>query len=77
MSFSKHSGVIAAFGQHFAKKGKVPIEFHRYLLDAMEARQEGDYNHASNITPEKAQIHLTRAEEFLSLAENLLGPVSS
>jgi uncharacterized protein (UPF0332 family) len=31
LSFSKHSGVIAAFGQHFAHTGKVPIEFHRHL----------------------------------------------
>ena len=25
LSFSKHSGVIAAFGQHFAKTDRVPI----------------------------------------------------
>jgi len=38
LSYSKHSAVIAAFGQQFTHVGKVPIEFHRYLLDAMEAR---------------------------------------
>jgi uncharacterized protein (UPF0332 family) len=32
LAFSKHSAVIAAFGQHFARTGKVPVEFHRFLL---------------------------------------------
>ena len=34
LAFSKHSAVIAAFGQHFARTGKVPIEFQRFLLAA-------------------------------------------
>jgi uncharacterized protein (UPF0332 family) len=32
LSFSKHSGVIAAFGQHFTKTGRLSPEFHRYLI---------------------------------------------
>ena len=32
LSFSKHSAVIAAFGQRFIKTGEVPQEFHRYLI---------------------------------------------
>ena len=43
MSFSKHSAVIAAFGKHFAHAGKVPVDFHRYLIEAQEARHTGDY----------------------------------
>ncbi len=39
--FSKHSAVISAFAKHFVKSGRVPSEFHRYLLDAQEARHEG------------------------------------
>jgi uncharacterized protein (UPF0332 family) len=31
LSFSRHAGVIAAFGERFAKTGIVPVEFHRYL----------------------------------------------
>ncbi|HEY9737609.1 MAG TPA: HEPN domain-containing protein [Trichocoleus sp.] len=34
LAFSSHSAVIGAFGQHFAKTGKVPAELHRYLIDA-------------------------------------------
>ncbi len=37
-SFSRHSAVIAAFGEQFAKAGLVPVEFHRYLLKAQESR---------------------------------------
>jgi uncharacterized protein (UPF0332 family) len=35
-SFSRHSAVIAAFGQRFAKTGKVPPHFHRHLLEAQD-----------------------------------------
>ena len=33
LNFSKHSGVIAAFGQNFAKTGQVPQKYHRYLIE--------------------------------------------
>lgn len=38
LSYSKHSAVIAAFGEKFAHAGIVPTEFHRFLLEAQEAR---------------------------------------
>ena len=44
LSFSKHSGVIAAFGQHFVKTGKVPQEFHRFLIEGEDSRNIGDYD---------------------------------
>ncbi|MGD1951278.1 MAG: HEPN domain-containing protein [Leptolyngbyaceae cyanobacterium] len=34
LSFSSHAAVIAAFGREIAKPGLVPVEFHRYLIDA-------------------------------------------
>ncbi len=39
LAFSKHSAVIAAFGREFAKEGGVPIDFHRYLIEAQEDRR--------------------------------------
>ncbi len=36
MAFSKHSGVIAAFGQYFANVGRLPKSFHRILIDAAD-----------------------------------------
>jgi uncharacterized protein (UPF0332 family) len=73
MSFSKHSAVIAAFGQYFAQTGKVAPEFHRFLLEAFELRHKGDYGLRHAITYEQAQEQIARAEEFLKLAERLIG----
>ena len=35
MSFSKHSAVISAFGREFARTNRVPVEFHRFLIDVL------------------------------------------
>lgn len=42
-SFSKHSAVISAFGLDFVKSGKVPSEYHKYLIEAQGLRNLGDY----------------------------------
>jgi uncharacterized protein (UPF0332 family) len=72
MSFSKHSAVIAAFGQHFVRTGRVPVEFHRFLLEAQELRHAGDYGSRQAVTYEQAREQIARAEQFLALAERLL-----
>lgn len=76
MAFSKHSAVIAAFGRHFVHTGKVPVEYHRFLLEAQELRHEGDYGSSREITANQAQEQIRRAERFLELAGRLLGPIS-
>jgi uncharacterized protein (UPF0332 family) len=75
LAFSKHSGVHAAFGEHFAKTGIVQPEFHRYLIRGMAVRHAGDYGKARKVTPEEAAEQITRAEQFLELAERLIGPL--
>lgn len=77
MAFSKHSAVIAAFGQHFASTGRVPAEFHRYLLEAQEVRHSGDYGPRDAVTPDQSRGQIERAERFLQLAEDLIGPIST
>src|SRR6266540_421028 len=72
LAFSKHSAVIAAFGQHFAKTGRVSSDFHRYLIEAEGSRNVGDYDINSRLSKDDASLHITRAEEFLKLAEILL-----
>ena len=37
-------------------------------------RSAGDYGKASSVTPAEAQKQIANAEEFLALAERLLGP---
>lgn len=77
MAFSKHMAVISAFGQHFAKTGKVPPEFHRYLLDAYELRYAGDYGPRNAVSNEQAKEQISHAENISRLAERLIGPISS
>ena len=73
LTFSKHSAVLAAFGQHFAKTGKVPVEFHRFLIEAEDSRNAGDYAYGSSLSSADAQLQIERAEKFLELASRLLG----
>ena len=77
MAFSKHSAVIAAFGQHFANTGKVPANFHRHLLEAQELRHSGDYGPRDAVTPDQSRQQIERAEQFLQLAEDLINPIST
>ena len=72
MAFSKHSAVIAAFGQHFARTGRTPTEFHRFLIESAELRHAGDYGPHASVTPDQAQEQIARAEQFLQLAETLV-----
>lgn len=75
LSFSKHSAVISAFGRLFAHTGKVPVEFHRYLMEAQELRHSCDYDVHCGVTLEQAQQQIKRAEDFLKIAEQLIGPI--
>ncbi|MGH7492233.1 MAG: HEPN domain-containing protein [bacterium] len=76
LAFSKHSAVISAFGKHFTHAGRVPIAFHRFLIEAQELRETGDYGPIHSITSEQAEEQIRRAEQFLQLAQNLVDPVS-
>jgi len=73
LSFSKHSGVIAAFAEHFTRTRIVPEEFHRHLIRGMEIRHVGDYDYPGSVSTDDAQVQITRAEQFLALAERTLG----
>ena len=69
LSFSKHSAVISAFGQQFARTGRVPVEFHRNLITAEQIRLQGDYQSQGNVSPTQAQILIDQADEFVTLAQ--------
>ena len=73
LSFSKHSAVIAAFGQYFARTGRVPTEFHRYLIEGQALRQTGDYGQRHAVTIEQAETQIERAQKFIALAEQTIG----
>jgi uncharacterized protein (UPF0332 family) len=69
LSFSKHSAVISAFGREFAHPNRVPVQFHRFLIEAQALRNTGDYGQLNAVTTEQATEQVNRAEQFLSLAE--------
>ena len=73
LTFSSHAAVISAFGRDFARTGRVPVEFHRYLIDGQDLRNQGDYDIDSAITEAEANQLIAQAEQFLELAERLLG----
>jgi uncharacterized protein (UPF0332 family) len=75
LNFSKHSAVIAAFGQEFAKPQRIPAEFHRYLIEAQELRSTGDYGQLNAVTIDQAVEQIDRAEQFLAIATQYIGPI--
>ena len=76
LSSSKHSTIIAKFGQYFAKTGRVRVEFHRYLIEAQNSRTIGDYNIGTGLDSDEAFSQISRAEQFLDLANQLIDPIS-
>ena len=72
LSFSKHSAVISKFGQTFAKTNRLPSEYHRYLIEAEQARIRSDYDAALNPTEVEAKENIERAIMFLELANQYL-----
>ena len=73
MSFSSHAAVISAFGREFARTDRVPAEFHRFLIDAQDLRNAGDYGRFNAVTAQQASEQITYAQQFLELAQNLIG----
>lgn len=71
--FSRHSAVIASFGNLFARTERVPRRFHRYLVEAQSKRLIGDYDAESGVTEVEAKEQIGRAEEFIALADGMLG----
>lgn len=72
LSFSSHSAVIAAFGKEYARSGDFDPRFHRWLIDAQDYRNLGDYNFSPSVTHEQVHEVMAWAMEFLSTAERYL-----
>ncbi len=72
LCYGKHSAIISAFGQYFAKTGKVPQIYHRWLIEAEKMRKGADYNLDIDISKEDANTIIFQAEEMLHFAEKNL-----
>ena len=66
-----HQGIISAFGQTFAKSGRVDPRFHRYLKEVFDLRQESDYQPMVRLIDEKAREVLGLAKEFVAVCRKL------
>jgi uncharacterized protein (UPF0332 family) len=64
-SFSKHSSLISAFGRDFIKSGAIDEKYHRYLIEAFELRNAGDYGIINSVNKEKSNVIIQKAEEFI------------
>ena len=65
LSRSKHSGVIAAFRQHFVKPGHIEDEYGEIYGRVMDDRNLSDYDVESSIEPERARADLSDAQRFV------------
>ncbi len=62
---SKHSGVLAAFRQHFVKTGLLPSELSEIYGQVMDDRHESDYDIMSATSREDAVIDIQQARHFV------------
>ncbi|MBI3960275.1 MAG: HEPN domain-containing protein [Chloroflexi bacterium] len=73
LSFSSHAAVIGAFGREFAKGAVLDQKYHRYLIDAQDLRNIGDYAIGQEIAEDQADLMCRWAEDFLRAARKFLG----
>ncbi len=72
ISRSKHSGIIAAFGEYLVKTGEIEPEFGRMLPGAYDARQEADYSALVTLDRSIAEFHLEQARQFVDRVQVFL-----
>jgi hypothetical protein len=73
MAFSRHRGVISAFGQHIVQTGRFDRELGAKLNDAFDLRNRADYSYSRPVTQEEATALVGTAAAFVAEAERLLG----
>jgi uncharacterized protein (UPF0332 family) len=72
LSYSSHSAVISAFGRELAKTGRLDSKYHRWLIDAQDLRNIGDYGVGSQVPKEYAEAVCDWAVQFINAAEAFL-----
>jgi hypothetical protein len=73
LSFSKHSGVLAAFNKEFVKTGKVDKELGKFYNRMFEHRKTGDYGELVEFEEDEVREWLNNAEKFLASVEQFIG----
>jgi uncharacterized protein (UPF0332 family) len=73
LSFSSHTGVLRAISLNFVKTGRLAKNYGRDLNWLAELRQVADYGETKSISLSEAEKALNAAEQFINLANQLLG----
>ena len=71
----RHSGIHAAFGEHFVKAGLIEVEYAKMLAHAFETRQDADYDVAFYADEDLAEEMLQDAASFVARIERYLREV--
>ena len=69
---SSHSETHGAFGRHFAKTRALDPKFHRFLVDAFDARITADYDVTVTLQRKEVEPLLAQAREFVAATEQYL-----
>ena len=72
LSYSKHSGVISAFGRYFVKTGVFDKKLQTILKNAFKRRNIGDYEFEISVSKEEAEEVITDAEKFFQNVKDYL-----
>jgi uncharacterized protein (UPF0332 family) len=62
---SKHSGVLAAFREHFVRSGTFPVQDSRAYGEAFELRNVTDYEMLGQADSDQAQAIVEKANRFV------------
>jgi uncharacterized protein (UPF0332 family) len=73
ISRSKHSGVHAAFSEHFVKPGLIETEYAKMLGHAFDSRLDSDYDVLFTAERALAEGILHDARRFVERVERYLG----
>lgn len=72
LQFKKHSGVRAAFHQHFVKSGIVSHEHGKLYDELFEARQRGDYIELVSFEEKQVEDWLQQTSQFVEAIKLLI-----
>ncbi|MGB5735377.1 MAG: HEPN domain-containing protein [Thiohalocapsa sp.] len=71
-SYSSHRALISAYGQQFAKTGRLDPRFHRMLIAAFAKRQEVDYLPESGLIAADVSALVIEVKQFRAVAVDWL-----
>ena len=58
--------------KEFVKTGEIPVSLHRFISDAFDIRQAGDYGPVGSVRKEKARVLIEQSKEFIEVVERYL-----